>query len=61
MIVELYMQIHRQTDRAIFASTTGSENAAKWLPLSLVEVTPHIEGISTVSLPEWLAIREGLV
>lgn len=61
-MTEVEMQIHRQTDRAIHASNTGDEEDAVWLPLSLVEVTPKTGHASvTVTMPEWLAKREGLI
>lgn len=61
-MTEVDMHIHRQTDRAIHASNTGDDEDAVWLPLSLIEVTPKAGCTSvTVSLPEWLAKREGLI
>lgn len=61
-MTDVEMYIHQQTDRAILASDTGDVEDAVWLPLPLVEVAPIAGRVSvTVTIPDWLAQREGLI
>lgn len=59
-LVDVTVQIHAHTNRAILVSDDGDRERAVWLPLAHVEVTPkgrhHV-----VTMPEWLAIDRGLV
>lgn len=59
-LVDLTVQIHARTNRAILVSDDGDRERAVWLPLAHVEVVPkgrhHV-----VTIPEWLAIDRGLV
>lgn len=60
-MVELDMQIVRQTEKAVLATLDVAENAV-WLPLSQIEVHDAvIEGIDPISMPVWLATEKGLV
>lgn len=61
-IIDIEVQIHHQTDRAILASDDGNKDNAKWLPLSQIEVcSVNKPPYAIVSMPEWLAIEKGLV
>lgn len=60
-LVDLQMQIHHRTERAVLASLDDDREAAVWLPLAHVEVAPKEHGVATVTMPEWLAIEKGLV
>lgn len=60
-MVEIDVEIVARTERAVLAHTGNKEEAA-WLPLAQIEVASSgFEGIHTITLPEWLAIKEGLV
>lgn len=58
-MVEIDVEIVARTERAVLAHTGNKEEAA-WLPLAQIEVSSSgFEGIHTITLPEWLAIKEG--
>lgn len=60
-MIDIDVEIVARTERAVLAHTGNKEEAA-WLPLSQIEVASSgFEGIHTVTLPEWLAVKEGLV
>jgi hypothetical protein len=61
-LVDVSLIFHAQTAKAILVSETGDETDAMWLPKSQIEFTPAKRGGETeVTLPEWLAIKAGLV
>jgi hypothetical protein len=65
-LVDLTMVLHAWTQRAIRVSDTGENEDAKWLPLSQIEVAEAQDtwrrGTKIiVTLPEWLAKKEGLI
>jgi hypothetical protein len=49
------------TDAAILVSEDGDEDHAVWLPRSQIEYTTTRNGLTTVTLPEWLATEKGLI
>lgn len=60
-MVELDMQIVKETEKAVLATQDVAENAV-WLPLSQIFMLDTvIEGIETISMPVWLATEKGLV
>ena len=59
-ILDTTVEIHAETDRAIFASQDGDEDSAVWLPLSQIEVNKRRGDVADISVPDWLAEREGL-
>lgn len=60
-LIDIDMQIHHRTDRAVLASANGDREAAVWLPIAHIEVAPKERGISTITVPAWLAYEKGLV
>jgi hypothetical protein len=60
-LVDLTMQLHAETAKAILVSDDGDKAKAIWLPLSQCEIERKGDGIVIVTLPEWLAIQRGLV
>ncbi len=60
-LIDLTVQLHAKTDRAILISTNGERDAAAWVPLSQCEVEILKDGMVGVTLPEWLAIEKELV
>jgi len=59
-LVDLTLQIHAESRKAIKVSDDGDPKKAVWLPLSLIEIEKKGKFVE-VTLPEWLAKREGLV
>ncbi|MFN8682800.1 hypothetical protein ACDP63_16900 [Paracoccus sp. P2] len=59
-LVDLTLQIHARTERAILVSDDGDREKAVWLPLPHIEVAPRGRH-HVVTMPEWLAIDRGLV
>lgn len=60
-LIDVTMQIHHRTERAILASDDGDKEKAVWLPLSQVEVSMKDGGTAEITMPEWLAVEKGLV
>lgn len=60
-LVDLTMQLHAETAKAVLVSDDGDKAKAIWLPLSQCEIERKADGIVIVTLPEWLAIQRGLV
>lgn len=59
-LVDLTMQLHAETDKAILVSDDGDKAKAVWLPKSQIEFEqkgPIVE----VTMPSWLATDKGLV
>ena len=66
-LVDLFVQMHAETEKAVLISDTGEEAAAVWLPKSQIEVEydPTMKvrgkGAATITCPEWLAKDKGLI
>lgn len=60
-LVDLTMQLHAETAKAVLVSDDGDKDKAVWLPLSQCEVERKAKGIVIVTMPEWLATEKGLV
>lgn len=59
-LIDITMQIHHRTERAVLASDDGDKDKAVWLPLSQVEVSMKGGGFAEITMPEWLAVEKGL-
>ncbi len=60
-VTDIDVQLLHETDRAVLVTLDVPENGV-WLPKSQVEIEESgIEGIMTVTLPEWLALDKGLI
>lgn len=60
-LVDLDMQILRETEKAVLATLDVPDNGV-WLPKSQIEIQDTvIEGIVSIALPEWLAKDKGLI
>jgi hypothetical protein len=58
---QIDVEILARAERAVLVRT-GDGGGACWLSLALVEVTASERpGRHALTLPEWLAIREGLI
>lgn len=60
-IIDIKMQKHAETSKAILASDDGDKEKAVWLPKSQIEIEEDKDGYIIVSLPEWLAMEKKLV
>lgn len=60
-IIDVEVKVHARTDKGIRVSTTGQQIDAEWLPLSLIEVDDKSDGMAEITLPEWLAQKNGLI
>ena len=58
-VVDVEVQIHVRTDRAILVSLDGDKDNAVWLPLSQVDFEDDGSRIVEITMPEWLAIKVG--
>ena len=59
--VEVEVEIINETDKAVLV-TVGSRRSGEWLPRSQIEIDRDpFTAAATITLPEWLAIRAGLV
>ena len=59
--VEVEVEILNETDKAVLV-TVGSRRSGEWLPRSQIEIDAGpFTNVATITLPEWLAIRAGLV
>lgn len=60
-LVDLTMQLHHETPKAVLVSDDGDKTKAVWVPLSQCEIEHKERGIVIVTMPEWLATEKGLV
>lgn len=60
-LIDLEVQVHAITERAIRVSDDGEDKNAVWLPLSQIEVENPAKKITTITVPEWLAEQRGLI
>jgi hypothetical protein len=62
-LAQLQMHLHRGTELAVLMSDDGDKKNAKWLPRSQLTMTPvkNSRWIYTVTMPEWLAHKHGLI
>ncbi|MCF3935046.1 hypothetical protein L1787_16705 [Acuticoccus sp. M5D2P5] len=59
-ILDIEVQVHATSERAVKVSSDGDAARAVWLPLSQIEIATKGDGLAEVSLPEWLAIEKEL-
>ena len=55
-LIDVAVQVHRETAKAWLVSDTGDKKDAKWIPKSQAELA---DGVLTC--PEWLAKDKGLI
>ena len=62
-LIDVTLQLHHKTDKAILVSDDGNRAKAIWLPVAHIEMEPMPgkAGIVVVTLPEWLANDKGLI
>lgn len=60
-LIDLTVQLHQETPKAILVSDDGDSERGVWLAKSLIEFEPKANGIVEVTLPEWLAVERRLV
>ena len=60
-LIDIVLNLHAQTERAVLVSDDGDKENAVWLPLSQCEVTTLKPGIVEIAMPEWLARDKELI
>ncbi|MGH7935713.1 MAG: hypothetical protein ACREF8_01730 [Chthoniobacterales bacterium] len=60
-LVDLTLQLHHETDRAILVSDDGDAEKAVWLAKSQIEFELKSKGIVDVTCPIWLAKERRLI
>lgn len=61
-LIDVAMQVHVKTAKAVLASGDGDKNKAIWLPLSQIEMEPtKTPNVFTITMPQWLAEEKGLI
>ena len=60
-MVELPMQMHYASKKAILASLDGIKANAIWIPLHLIDLSFEGRNLVVVSMPEWFAAEHKLV
>lgn len=60
-LIDLDVQIHAETERAVLVSDTGDRDDAVWLPLSQIEVNTRRGSVLEITCPMWLAKDKGLI
>ena len=60
-LIDVTVQLHHETDRAVLVSDDGDRDKAVWLPLSQCEIEKRKGGIVIATMPEWLALEKGLI
>ena len=61
LLTQVTMKEHYRTDKGILVSETGKKSDAIWLPLSQLDVEEKPNDVVILTMPEWLAIKSGLV
>lgn len=60
-LVDLELQLHHETEKAILVSDDGDREKAVWLAKSLIEIEPKRRGVVLVTMPEWMARDKGFI
>jgi hypothetical protein len=62
-VIDVYVYVHRESAKAVCVSIDGSDGKSEWLPRSQIEFErdPKTLYCATVTLPEWLAKKAGLI
>jgi hypothetical protein len=66
-LIDVTVQMHAETEKAVLVSDDGDKSKAIWIPKSQCEVEfdPSMKergkGIATLTLPTWLAKERGLI
>ncbi len=60
-VIDISVQVLHETSAAVLVTDSIPEKGV-WLPKSQIEIEmSEVEGIHTVTLPEWLALDKGLI
>ena len=60
-LTDITLQIHHETEKAFLFSEDGDESKAKWVPKSQIEVEHKGKGFFEVTMPIWLAKKNGWI
>lgn len=59
-LVDVTVQAHVESEKAILVSDDGERDNAVWLPKSQIEIERKTSNIMVITMPEWLAVEKGL-
>jgi len=60
--VEIFVKIFRETEAAVLIDSGGANSAGIWLPKSQIRYDePDESGYTDMRIPEWLAVKKGVV
>lgn len=60
--VELSLQCHAETAKALLLSDDGNEKNAVWFPKSQIVTMPtDVSGIKNYEVKEWIAKKNGMI
>ena len=60
-VTEVTLELHHETEKAYLFSDDGDREKAKWVPKSQVEIEKKRNDIYEVTMPVWLAAKNGWV
>ena len=66
-LIDVTVQMHAETEKAVLVSDDGDKASAVWIPKSQCEIEFDASmkvrgnGAATLTLPEWLAKDKGLI
>ncbi len=60
-LIDVTMQLHHETAKAVLVSDDGDRDHAVWIPKSHCEIEDKGQGVVIVTLPEWIAREKGLI
>ena len=66
-LIDVAVQMHAETEKAVLVSDDGDKDKAVWIPKSQCEIEFDSsmkirgKGSAMITLPEWLAKERGLI
>lgn len=60
-LVDLEVQVHRETEKAWLVSDDGDRDSAIWVPKSMAELERKKGPYGTLTCPEWFAQEKGFI
>lgn len=62
-LVDVDVQLHHETEKALLVSTDGDKAKAKWVPKSQCEISEPKKGsvVRQLTCPQWLAKDKELI
>lgn len=60
-LTDITLELHFETEKAYLFSDDGDREKAKWVPKSQVEIEKKRDNIYEVTMPIWLAAKNGWI